>query len=91
MPFYHTFVQKQCSCIGRSRKYRQNDHKVSNFIIKIWYSENQKTVEYEDNIIEQSFSVFYDFTKQKVLQVAYNLLLSEMGLYTMKDAVFTQI
>ena len=42
-------------------------------------------------IIEQSFPVFYDFTKQKVLQVAYNLLLSEMGLYTMKDAVFTQI
>ena len=42
-------------------------------------------------IIEQSFPVFYDFKKQKVLLVAYNILLSEMGLFTINDAVFTRI
>ena len=42
-------------------------------------------------IIEQSFSVFYDFKKQKVLLVAHNILLSEMGLFTINDAVFKRI
>ena len=42
-------------------------------------------------IIEQSFPVFYDFKKQKVLLVAYNILLSEMGLFTINDAVFKRI